>query len=451
MRKGLLAIATAAVIGLGTGITVAEGPKRPPPERRNAQVDREREMYQIRQTIEKLARRRDQLIDKKGVEEDHPEIRELDKNIERLERELDQLEQPRHRPGREPEHAREMDQIREKIEDLARRRDQLIDKKGLEEGHPEVRELDRNIERLERELEERERRTHRPGRHPHLPGPGTFHPKAGRLLPSPEVLEKLEAVLPEIEFDEVPFGQAIQFLRELKKVNINVEWRALEAVDVDQETPVNLDPLTNVPLGMVLKMVLRSVADERDQLGFYVEGNVVVITLADHLPRPGPPPQMEEILERLRHDRPEVFERLMELRREHPEHFREELVRLGRVGAPPPDEEQERREREEFRRHHPERFKLMQHDEELTDRTVELAERIRRTEASDEKGKLRDQLAELLSRQFDVRMEIRRHEIKGVARELDELRAALERRVKNKRGLVERRMNELLNPEETEW
>lgn len=368
----------------------------------------------------------------------------------------EQSEKPRvERADRE----REMDQILEileKIEDLDRRRDQLIDKKGLEEDHPEVREVNKNIEERHRELAEltREgRHLEHPGLHPPPPPPHEGPPRPRHRPASPELLKKLETAMPETEFNEVPFKQVIEFLREQQKVNIHVDWRPLQQeIEVDKETPVVVEKLTNVPFETVLRMVLRATALEPGMLGYYLDGSVIVITTWERLPEPAfRPPPVEEVLERLRRDRPEVHERLMALRREHPERFERELRKLVRRVEPALREERERRELEELRRHHPERFELIRRDRELTDRTVELAERIRRNETSDEKDKLTGKLRKLLDEQFEVRMKVRRLEAEELRARLDELTAILDRRAKNKSALVEQRMNQLLHPEETEW
>jgi hypothetical protein len=271
--------------------------------------------------------------------------------------------------------------------------------------------------------------------------------------------------MPEIELDDAPLEEVIELLRNQHKINIFVDWgRLLHLADVDRESPVTLDPLSNVPLEALLGLVLRSLEgdpDNTNKLHFHVEGNVLVITAQERPPVP-PPPPVEEILERLADERPELHERLMRLREENPERFRDELSDLARDRAVfqylrhheeegEIDEEQERREMEELRERHPEQFKLIERDEELTETTVELAEEIRGAEEGDERNELKGKLRDLLNEQFDVRMAIRRFEAKELQRHLKELTAALERRAKNKAALIERRMTELLDPEETEW
>jgi hypothetical protein len=50
----------------------------------------------------------------------------------------------------------------------------------------------------------------------------------------------LERHLPEIKFDAVPFTDVVDFLRDITGMNINVNWRAIEAAGIDRQTPVSL-------------------------------------------------------------------------------------------------------------------------------------------------------------------------------------------------------------------
>jgi len=187
------------------------------------------------------------------------------------------------------------------------------------------------------------------------------------------------------------------------------------------------------------------------------EGPETFVPPGQRPPGPHQPPPVEDVLMRLRQERPEVYERLMVLRREHPERFQEELPRVLRsagafeVPVPPPGPERRRMEMEEMRERDPERFKLVQRDEQLMDRAVETAERCRRTAEPERRKELEAQLREILNQQFDTRMEIRRLEVKDLKQRLDDLTAGLEKRAKDKPNLVDRRLKQMLNPDEAEW
>lgn len=87
----------------------------------------------------------------------------------------------------------------------------------------------------------------------------------------------LRKVVPEVQFDEVPFGEVVGFLRDFAKLNITVNWRALEAAGIDRQAPVTLS-LRDVPFEQVLRQILRDVGGGAVRLHYLVEGNVLSIT-----------------------------------------------------------------------------------------------------------------------------------------------------------------------------
>jgi hypothetical protein len=93
----------------------------------------------------------------------------------------------------------------------------------------------------------------------------------------------LNAVLPDLNFAGVTFGDAMDFLRDVSGSNLHVNWAAVEAVGVGRDTIINLR-LRNIPLRKVLQLVL-SEAGAGDLLAYYVDDDVIEVTtreLADH-------------------------------------------------------------------------------------------------------------------------------------------------------------------------
>ena len=81
--------------------------------------------------------------------------------------------------------------------------------------------------------------------------------------------------LPEVNFDNVAFADAIDFLRDVTGANIFVNWRALEAVGIDRQTPVSMR-MRNVAFGTMLRLLLESTAP--GLLRHDTDGGVIVIT-----------------------------------------------------------------------------------------------------------------------------------------------------------------------------
>jgi hypothetical protein len=86
----------------------------------------------------------------------------------------------------------------------------------------------------------------------------------------------LDTVQPNVSFDGVPLSEAIDFLRDSTNANIIVDWKSLEAVNIDRNTLINMR-LHGVTLRKVLTTILGE-AGAGNLLTFYVEDNVLTIT-----------------------------------------------------------------------------------------------------------------------------------------------------------------------------
>ena len=77
------------------------------------------------------------------------------------------------------------------------------------------------------------------------------------------------------------FGDAIEFLKNSSgepPLNIVVMWRDLsENAGIDRNTPINVDPVSDVSLGTALEIVLDGVSGPDGQLGYVVKGGVIRI------------------------------------------------------------------------------------------------------------------------------------------------------------------------------
>ena len=86
----------------------------------------------------------------------------------------------------------------------------------------------------------------------------------------------LDTVEPDLKFTDVPLSEAINFIQDTTDANIVVDWKALEAVNIDRNTLVNMR-LRNVSLRKALQVML-SEAGPGNVLTFYVADNVLTIT-----------------------------------------------------------------------------------------------------------------------------------------------------------------------------
>lgn len=96
----------------------------------------------------------------------------------------------------------------------------------------------------------------------------------------------LEKSLPEIRFQDVAMADVVDFLRDTTQANIFVNWKALEAIGVDRNTPVSTR-LRNVKFSKVLRTILDSVGGgaTTSQLGYTVDEGVITISTTEDLAR----------------------------------------------------------------------------------------------------------------------------------------------------------------------
>ena len=91
--------------------------------------------------------------------------------------------------------------------------------------------------------------------------------------------------LPELKFDGVPFGDVVDFLRDISGANIDVGWRGLEAAGFDRNAPVSMR-VRDVTFERALRQICRQMSGGgQTPLGFTVDGDMIVISTIDDLTR----------------------------------------------------------------------------------------------------------------------------------------------------------------------
>ncbi len=85
----------------------------------------------------------------------------------------------------------------------------------------------------------------------------------------------------------MPLSEAIELIRSSVEppLTIFVNWSDLsQNANVDQSTPINMDPMSGVRLDTVLKRVLVAVSGAFAELGYIIDGGVITIATVDSLP-----------------------------------------------------------------------------------------------------------------------------------------------------------------------
>ena len=99
-----------------------------------------------------------------------------------------------------------------------------------------------------------------------------------------QALDRLEKILPEVEFDEgTVIEDVIAFLREEGNITIDVNWKALEFANIMSTDPIARLSLRNVKLETVVKLLVENLSDIDVQLGYDVVDGVVRISTVEDL------------------------------------------------------------------------------------------------------------------------------------------------------------------------
>lgn len=86
---------------------------------------------------------------------------------------------------------------------------------------------------------------------------------------------------------QTPFGEAIELLKNSvdPPLKMFVVWRDLyDNADIDQTTPINMDPISAIPLKNALGLLLEAVSGGFVNINYQVEGGVIKIATAESLP-----------------------------------------------------------------------------------------------------------------------------------------------------------------------
>jgi beta-lactamase regulating signal transducer with metallopeptidase domain/HEAT repeat protein len=241
-------------------------------------------------TLEQLNRQRDAIRKSLAVLELRPESEARNEQLERWRDSLEHVEASiniiESRPD-VPIHTMPDRVVDPQLRQLEMRRQMLIQElalleRRLGERNPRVQEARRLLEDTEEQLADRRQElARRAALDPDIaPAPAhrpPIDPPAHE--PRDDILDQL---LPEIRFDDVAFADIIEFLRDLTGANIIVNWRALQDVLVDRDTPVSLRA-RQLTVRQALDLVLANVSNPGSPLDYAVHNGSIVISTPEHL------------------------------------------------------------------------------------------------------------------------------------------------------------------------
>lgn len=98
---------------------------------------------------------------------------------------------------------------------------------------------------------------------------------ANRVMSDDMVLRGLERVTPRAQF-HAGLADAIEFMRDITGLKLDVQWDKLKAIGITEKTPVTVN-LRNAKMYVVLTAILNSATAKPGTIGWVVENGAVVI------------------------------------------------------------------------------------------------------------------------------------------------------------------------------
>jgi len=153
--------------------------------------------------------------------------------------------------------------------------------------------------------------------------------------------------------------------------------------------------------------------------------------------------QIDQIMSFLKAVQPDTYHKAMELKRSDPNKF----PALINKAAP------SFIQLEELQQSDPVLFKLTLQDLVYTHRSFQLANQLRQPGLNpQDQQNLREELTHVITEQFDLRQQIRQHELDQLTKKINDLKAQLDAREKERQTIIQNRVNDLIgNPPSADW
>jgi hypothetical protein len=148
----------------------------------------------------------------------------------------------------------------------------------------------------------------------------------------------------------------------------------------------------------------------------------------------------EDILNWVRQHVPQEISDLQVLKRENPREYEEQLHWIA----------EKIQHLEHVKQQYPEMYDRLIEVEKLEHQSWKMAEEIPRIRDAEKKKQLTAQLRDVLEKIFEIRLEERSLEIKELEKELDKMKALIEKRKAMKDTIINRRLKELIPSPENE-
>lgn len=113
-------------------------------------------------------------------------------------------------------------------------------------------------------------------------GVAPFVEEKVKSVPEDLIGKRLKRMLPTVQFDAVGFQDVLDFVADVSGLPISVNWKALDALNVDQNAPISVD-VHNVALNTALTMILDQLGKGKGKIDYVIGDGYIYVTDAREL------------------------------------------------------------------------------------------------------------------------------------------------------------------------
>lgn len=98
----------------------------------------------------------------------------------------------------------------------------------------------------------------------------------------PTTIRLLNQRIPEVTFDQVPFEQVMDWVKELTGANVVVRWETLEQMGIERDKPITIK-VKNLRLSQVLWMIMNEAGGSDVKLAYRAAGTLLILSTEEDL------------------------------------------------------------------------------------------------------------------------------------------------------------------------
>ena len=107
-------------------------------------------------------------------------------------------------------------------------------------------------------------------------------PARGNEAATQQTDESLNRMMPEINFNQIAVRDAVEFLKDITTIPIEVNWNAVEKAGIKKASPTTIR-IKNLSLRRTLRLLLDDVGGDGEKLDYVIDGDHILISTREDL------------------------------------------------------------------------------------------------------------------------------------------------------------------------